>query len=362
MSSGLSFSLRPITARIGTRGARWQIESAAREVVEISPEYRVYRPPAIALPDEIDRVSHFHEWEPSRDYIRQRCIEHLSEGEDVHAATAVYRLEDVLVADGCVYRPWTVGVITKEKRRPVLTGPVEDVGEAQLCTTHCGSIYFGDWLTVDIPIQLLAKQLGHTPLSISKVTFGHEPQYRYLFDLPPPPRVESIVRAKSLWLVKNNDSGMTPNRLARYQLLRDRLRSATKGPRRVFIDRGTWGNQRGLRNRDEVLTALSARGFEAIYPERMTVEELGAALSSAEICIGIEGSAMCHAALMLPPKACIFAFVPEDRFLSFLKWFTDAFGMRYAYAVGSRPEPGAPDIVVDIDRINRTLDLIESAL
>ena len=56
------------------------------------------------------------------------------------------------------------------------------------------------------------------------------------------------------------------------------------------------------------------------------------------------------------------AIVPEDRFLTYLKWFTDAFDMRYGYVIGQRPEPGAPDVAVDVTRLNAALDLVEKAL
>ena len=164
-------------------------------------------------------------------------------------------------------------------------------------------------------------------------------------------------------MMRDNDRGMSDDRLARYQALRERVRTpGAKSPQFLFIDRGAWGNQRGLRNRDEVLASLTSRGFEPIYPEKMTVGELSEALSSAKICVGIEGSAMCHASMMLPPGAAMLAIVPEDRFLTYLKWFTDAFGMRYGYVIGQRPEPGAPDVTVDVKRLNAALDLVEKAL
>ena len=53
----LTLSLRPITSRIGSR--YFGTELAAVESVEISPENRRYRPAAIALPDEIERVTLF---------------------------------------------------------------------------------------------------------------------------------------------------------------------------------------------------------------------------------------------------------------------------------------------------------------
>jgi hypothetical protein len=339
------------------------MESIASETVELAPVNRRYRPPAIALPDEIENATLFCGWTPDRDHIRLNELNHLSEGEDIHPATTVFRIDDALVADGCVYRHSALSVITKDKRRPLLSGKVEEVGEAQLCTTHCGSIYFGDWLMVDVPIELMATRRGMAPLSASSKTFEHEPEYRKRFNLPRPPRPQSIVHADTLWMVMGNDKGMTADRLARYAVLRERVRKPNgSGPRRVFIDRGSWGDQRVLHNRDEVLKSLARRGFEAIYPETMTVDEISASLSSAEICVGIEGSAMCHAALLAPARSCILAIVPEDRFLTYLKWFTDAFDSRYAYVIGKRPASGAPDLTVDISRLNATLDLIERAL
>lgn len=357
----LTLSLRPITSRIGSR--YFGTELAAVESVEISPENRRYRPAAIALPDEIERVTLFHEWTPGREFIRQDILEHLTEGEDAHPATTALRIEDVIVADGCIYHPWSNSIITKEKRRALLSGPVDEIVEAQLCTTHCGSIYFGDWLMVDIPIELLAEQRGLAKLSLTNTTFGHEPDYRSHYGLVRPPHAKPIVHVDALWMIKDQDRGMTTDRIARYQTLRSRIRKPdAKSPRRLFVDRGKWGNQRGLRNRDEVLASLSERGFETIYPESMTVDEMSAAFSTAEICVGIEGSAMCNAAMLLPPGSCILAIVPEDRFLSYLKWFTDAFDMRYAYVVAQRPQAGAPDVIADIARLNATIDLAERTL
>jgi hypothetical protein len=361
----LSLSVRPLTSRFGSRICRRDLQSIASEVVELAPANRRYRAPAIALSDELERVTVFHEWTPEREEIRRNTLEHLTEGEDVHPATIVFRVDDVLVADGCVYGPWELSVITREKRRPLLSGEVERLKEAQLCTTHAGSVYFGDWLMVDTPIQLMAEQRGITSLSVTNQTFGHEAGYRQRFNLPRPPRPQSIVHAESLWIVKDNDNGMTEDRLRRYAVLRERVRRPDASrPKRVFIDRGSWsqGQGRGLGNRDEVLKALIARDFEAIYPETMTVDEISLALSSAEVCVGMEGSAMCHAALLMPPGACLLAIVPEDRFLSFLKWFTDAFDGRYAYVIGKRLTPAASELTVDVGRLNATLDLVERAL
>ena len=359
----MRISLRPLTSRIGSRLFRRSLQSVACASIELAPANRRYRPAAISLPDELDRVTFFHEWTPSRDDIRLAAIDHLAEGEDLHAPTIAFRVDDVLVADGCVYGDGELAVITKEKRRALLWGDVEEIKEAQLCTTHAGSVYFGDWLLVDIPIELMAERRGMSPLSVTNQTFGHEEDYRKQLKLKRPPRPESIVRAGSLWIVKDNDNGMTEDRLARYELLRERIRKPNaSAPRRVFIDRGSWGNQRGLRNRDDVIKALAARGFEPIYPERMTVDQISTALSSADICVGIEGSAMCHAALLMAPGSCLLAIVPEDRFLTFLKWFTDAFEGRYAYVVGQRPSPDDADLIVDIDRLNATLDLVEGSV
>ena len=354
-------SFRPLSSRVGTRLAKRELQSCAREFVELSPGTRRYRPPAIALPGEIDRITLFNDWTPARDYVRYETLEHLSEGEDVHAATTAFRVEDVLVADGCIYAPWAVSVVTKEKRRPLLSGPVDEIDEAQLVTTHCGSIFFGDWLMVDVPIELLSLQRGLRPLSIANRVYGHEPEYRERFGLGPPTRPSSIVRAASLWIV--NDNGMTEGRVKRYQTLRNRVRSTeSDGPARVFIDRdGNWGVPRGLANRDEVIRALAGRGFEMIHPERMSVDELSKALCCAQICVGVEGSALTHATMMVAPGACIVAIQEADRFTSGIKWFADAVDMRYGFLVAERQSSDA-QIHVDVKRLHATLDLAERAL
>ena len=95
-----------------------------------------------------------------RDFIRQDILEHLVEGEELHPATSVMRVQDVLVTMDASTRLGPFRLSRREERRPILSGPFEEVEEAQLCTTHCGSIYFGDWIMVDIPIELLALQRG----------------------------------------------------------------------------------------------------------------------------------------------------------------------------------------------------------
>jgi capsular polysaccharide biosynthesis protein len=128
----------------------------------------------------------------------------------------------------------------------------------------------------------------------------------------------------------------------------------------VFIDRGNWGEPRGLANRDEVLAALESQGFQLIQPELMTVDEIREALSSATICVGVEGSALSHATILMPPGSCIVALVPAYRFLTAMKWFTDAFDMRYGFVVGERCGPDTFEI--DITRLHATVDLVERAL
>ena len=62
---------------------------------------------------------------------------------------------------------------------------------------------------VDIPIELLALQRGIKPLSLSHQTFGHEPAYRDAFRLPRPPRPQSVVRARSLWVMDRGERFQT---------------------------------------------------------------------------------------------------------------------------------------------------------
>jgi hypothetical protein len=323
--------------------------------VELSPANRRHRRAAIALPDEVDRIVSFHNLVP------ELVLQHLTEGEDVHPPTVARRIEDAIVADGCVYKPWALSPIVDVRHRPLLLDGQQAMDEAQLCTTNCGSLYFADWIQSDIALELLAEQRGIAPLSISTQTFSHEPGYRAHFRLALPPRPQSVVHVSSLWTV--DDNGMTEDRLARYHVLRERVRSPSpEGPRRVFIDRGDWGAPRGLINRREVVEALSGRGFDVIQPERMTVDEIRIALSSASICVGVEGSALAHPTMLMPPGGCIVALVPANRFLTAMKWFTDAFEMRYGYVVGEPAGANISNMTIDVQRLHATLDLVERAL
>jgi capsular polysaccharide biosynthesis protein len=345
-------SAYPITARIGTRLFGRELKACAVQRIELSPAVRVHRPAALALPGELERVTGYHNCKP------EQVREHLTEGEQDHDATVAYRVPDAILADGCAYSRTALESPVKGKRRMVLAGISEELPEAQLCTTNCGSLFFGDWLTNDLGLELLAEQRGIPAVSLASRTYAlHEPGYRDCLGLPAPRRPDSIIRAASLWIVEDN--GMTANRVARLETMRSRNRVPGSGPRRVYIDRGTGGIRcEDIGNKVEVVAALQDRGFEAIYPERMTVDEIRRALSSAEIAVGLDGSALAHATMALPRGSSILFIFPNDRFFTQFKWFTDAFGQRFAWMIGKRV--GA-QVMVDVPRLHATLDLIEAA-
>ena len=348
-------SFRPLTSRLARRLTRTELKDCAVEMVELSPPSHRYRPPAISLPGEIDRALAFI------DLVPEKVRAHMTEGEELHPATTAMRLADAVLADGCVYMRSAVSVITAEKKRAILAGPEEGVAEAQLCSTSLGSQYFGDWLMMDMPLELLAAQRRIPSIALTNRTYGHEPEYRSKLSLAPPPRPASILRAESLWIV--DDNGMTEDRVARYEALRRRVRQPDSGgPERVFLDRGgKWGAHRQPVNYREIVDALLSRGFTPVRPEEMTVEEISIALSSARICIGVEGSALAHATMMMPPGACLLVLMPPFRVIDAIKWFADAVGLRYGFVIGDAGAAGTEEFSIDLRRLNATLDLVERA-
>ena len=178
--------------------------------------------------------------------------------------------------------------------------------------------------------------------------------------LPPPPPVPSPTRFAELWMV--DDRPMNDGRRARFETLRRRARPAGAAPPatgRIFLERGTSGVARGLANEDAVRDALVARGFRVLAPETSSTEALADALSAARLCVGVEGSALTHATMLMPAGGAILALQPPRRFAESIKLFSDTIGLRFGFVVG---EDHGDRFTVAIDRLEATIDLVEDAI
>lgn len=341
-------SFRPLTARLRRklRGVT-SIDAAAARAVELSPGITLPRSAAIALPGEWERIETFQPtgvptWE----------LKHRERGEDFHPATIARMFRNALVADNCVYAGQAFQAVAEGRRRPILGGKPASLPAAQLCSTYVSEMFFGHWLADGLSLELLAEQRGLPALTLPGEPFGHEPSYRTrarLWPVDPP-----IARVEELWIVE--DQHMNLGRIHRLRTLRERLRDPeAKGPKRVFLDRGRTGAARDIGNRDAVMQALRREGFVEVFPEEESADTLAAKLSGAEILIGVEGSALSHAVMLLPRGAAILELQSPQQFTMIWKAYTDYVGIHIGFVVGERR---GESFDVPIQRLLKTLELV----
>jgi hypothetical protein len=322
-------------------------------MTELSPACVLVEHPAIALPGEFDRVHGFY-----KTLHPVRARDSMFAREVKHGATTTYCIRDAVIVDGCVYSRKSFDAIRCQKRKAILVGASLDLAEAQLSSDSCSTQYFGDWLMSGLAMELLAEERGMIPLVLGGGPWPSEVQYRNRLNLHAEVVGTTPVHIGSLWLV--NDHGLNEGRRRRTQILRQRARHvAPLGDRRVYIERGSLGIERGLTNEIDLREMLAKRGFVVVRPEEIDVGELARILSGAMICVGIEGSALCNATMLMPPGAGVLAIQPPQRFSNGLKLFCDVAGLRFGFVVGDGRSKGfdAP-----IGRLGDTIDIMEAEL
>ena len=345
-------SIRPITSRVISRMCQATLETEADKIVEIAPATRRPARPAIALPDETNRVISALV-ASDRGTIPRLNSPYLSQG-----AAYAYRLQNALIADGCVMTRRAYGSFVAAKRSWILRGPTEQIEEAALCSSSVIEQYFGHWLTDGLSQELLAQDRGLISLTLTPHPRRiHEAGYRTLLDIKS--HAVDVAIIKRLWIFE--DGELTDHRVARLERMRGRLRRAisTVGPARVYITRGIKGAQRSLVNENEVIDMLTARGFSIISPEQTNSSTIVSQLRSANIVVSVEGSALAHAALSVPRGAGLFVIQPPRRFNLLWKSYCDVLDFNFGYTVAD--EAGEHGFRQPINRLSRALDLFEAA-
>jgi hypothetical protein len=84
------------------------------------------------------------------------------------------------------------------------------------------------------------------------------------------------------------------------------------------------------------------------------VPELARELAGAGVVLGVEGSQLLHGVFAMADGGTIVTLQPPDRFITAIKVYCDALGLRYALVVGEGSTEG---FHIDVDRVTRTVDL-----
>lgn len=319
---------------------------------EICPAETQTCPPAIHLPDALDRVtalSPWRDWESERRAIEGGPVE--------HAATHAHLIEHVNIAGAFLYCGAAKMQAGFGQQRIAFRDsvPVQRMAEAQLVSNWAGSHYFGLFLRAVLPMELLANDNAPT-ISVTTKPYGHEDGYRAILSMPRPPLIKA---ARVDRLTVYTDFGQNTSKAARYAELRRRLRrSLGEGCEKrpgIYLKRGTTGEQRIVANEEEVEETLKALGFDIVEPDVLDAQTIARRLLDTPIVVSVEGSHLAHAIYPIADGGTLLVLQPPDRFAMAFKEFTDRADLRFAFTVG-HPEPNG--FRVDIHDLKRTLDLI----
>nr|WP_179220752.1 glycosyltransferase family 61 protein [Sphingomonas laterariae] len=332
-------------------GVRRDILGDAVEQITLAPALERDAPPAYCLPGDLDRVVKVQE-ETNWDYELFR----LKAGPCPHGATVAYRIPDVVMAHGALFSRRGYLALRKYDGPHVLTGPIEEIGEAMLCTSSVAERYFGHWLRDGLLYEELAATRGWSPIVTRRKPWLHEPGYRAL--LGREARAVERARIGQLWLV--DDRGLNQSWAERLAALRSRLRAQARpgGPKRVFLTRGVTGSPRHLANEAQIAALLAARGFAILNPEKEKVADIVDMLANAEMTVFVEGSAHNHVLMAAPQGSVALAIQPPDRFNAHFKPFADAAGIGWGYVVADPVEQG---FTLPPERLFQLIEQVEQA-
>lgn len=340
-------------------GAR--LEAIAEASWEIARGDVIVSRPAIFLPGQLERVTG-----TAYTYNLERDM---SGGiETYQSPTRGYLLKDAWLLDGSLYASdscfdlyYRSRLSRRQRVFPRCRAEIE-LGRASIYSTSEGNEYFGLWLTDDCVCYPLARSEG-PPVATTLPVTVHIPQYEAMLGMTP-------VRSEAAYLrevVVFEDGGRKPrewgwnaHKRARFAALRDRLLSQVGGGAPphpgVFILRRNSGKPRSMWNELEVAERLrDRRGFRIVDVTRDDVHALMTAVAGARVVAGVEGSHLFHGLMALQPGGAMLALQPPNRFSGVIKWTTDPNGLDYAFVVG---HPDREGFVVDVDEVERTIDLI----
>jgi capsular polysaccharide biosynthesis protein len=260
-----------------------------------------------------------------------------------HDATVAYTLRDVALHGAAYFCGLHKGDLYRSRRKVHFRPAGFD--RAVLASTYTAARWFGHLLHDDLPLQLLARDLG-PPIAHARSVYPHEPDYRRLFNVPAPAWHPSLFARELVVLV---DYAQNASKRARYRTMRQAVPRPPAGAARtrVYVRRAG-GPARPAENEELLIEALVRRGFEVIHKSVDPVERVLALCSRAVQIVGIDGSHMVPPLFLAPEDAEILFLVPSHRTQQVLWHVADALGLRTALYVGLQKDASSP-LCLDVD-------------
>lgn len=321
------------------------LESAAVKEWEIAPGETTISPPAFFLPNQLERVTG---WAFASEHPRRA----MGGGRMVHGATRGFKLKDVWLIDGTLYkgdaRAW---LLPRSSRFPQIRVEKEVEHGALFCTAM-GNKYFGQWLMDDCVSYQMAAAEGIPVTTAQPVNF-HTPGYEDWLGMKPLRLHNAYFRE----LLVFDDVGQNRHKHQRFRAISGKLLSHVQVQTHpgVFILRGGTGELRLLHNELELAKYLrDRRGFRILDPAKADVPTIVATCAGAQTVIGVEGSGLMHGILALQQGGNVLTLQPPDRFVRVYKDLTDRDHQHFGFVVGQAEGKG---FRIEPDEVERTLDL-----
>jgi Glycosyltransferase 61 len=342
----------PLTSRVARRvlGLR-PIEEACTRSVEVCPTTTVAPPPKpLYLEHELDRVT-------ASDTSLEQQWEWL-EGTTEYAGVTAYQLPPMWMVDGNLARGRSRFEMNANRERLLPSGTdLPEIVDGAFVSSVSGNVAFAHHIIDNLPTALLGPEFG-VPHFVNPPE-GLTPQvlaYRRMTDLEHP--TVWTAHTKNCWVFR--DIFLTDSKVRRLQELRARVAPQLPTPTggsRVFLHRGDDGQQRAPSNQAEVEAALVAEGWLVLEPIATDLDALLAAISGAEIVMGVEGSHLAHLFYALAPGRTVLALMPPHRFNLLLKDYCDRLDLRFGFHVGVQREDAweidLPGLLRLVDRAQR---------
>ncbi|HEU4459238.1 MAG TPA: glycosyltransferase family 61 protein [Methylibium sp.] len=312
----------------------------------LAPSCVRHEPPCLYDPADLARVVGYVPYS-SPELERER----MEGGRLEHGACRAHLLRDVALMNGHLFRPGMTFMLSDGPVPWAASEPEEERESAVLASTHFGFRYFGHWVGDDLPMRMVARDVGE-PVTWKQPLTEHQVGYGSRLGL----EVEALGPVRFRELIVVDDRGQNMDKRRRWQEMRARLHGWRRPEAHagVMLVRGLTGERRQLLNEEAVADALVARGFRIARPGQQTTAELIEACAGARVVVSVEGSQNAHGLLNMADGGTMIALQPPNRFGNVYKDRCDCLGLRYGFAVGHAAEGGG--FTIDIDALQRLLD------
>jgi capsular polysaccharide biosynthesis protein len=306
-------------------------------------------PPPIYLKEHLQRISGVHHMS-SFEYEYER----ISQKSVLHGPTKLYSIGEARLFRGGLWTAKREFFLRRLKQEDEIF-PIE-LDSAVITDNEIIHQYFGHWLRDFLTSTLVGTQ-NMQSISFRKQHYFHSAEYLNLLEINC--IYGNLGRVNSLFLLE--DYSQNSYKTNRYRALRERLGTkmdtfSQKVSTGVFMARGDTGVKRHLSNEPAVIAHLEKKGFDIIYPEKMSASEIAKKLWNAPILISVEGSAFNHGLYTIAENGAYLVLQPPHIFNNVHKGICDALNRPYGFYI-CQPAQNSDEFYVDsMDDLDRVID------